>query len=118
MAETAHATHAAHTHPSYVKIWAVLVVLLGVSIAGPVLGMMWLTLITAFGIAVVKALMVAAYFMHLNIERAYIKQLLLVLLGLMLLLFAGVAPDIMKRSGRNWEQQPARPPGSGAPARH
>jgi caa(3)-type oxidase subunit IV len=118
MAETAHAAHAAHTHPNYVKIWAILVVLLGVSIVGPLLGMMWLTLVTAFGIAVVKALMVAAYFMHLNIERTYIKQLLLVLLGLIVLLFAGVAPDIMKPSGRNWAQQPATPPGAGAPARH
>jgi caa(3)-type oxidase subunit IV len=118
MAETAHAAHAAHAHPNYVKIWAILVVLLGVSIVGPLLGMMWLTLITAFGIAVVKALMVAAYFMHLNIERTYIKQLLLVLLGLMLLLFAGVAPDVMKSTGRNWAHEPLKAAGPGAPARH
>jgi cytochrome c oxidase subunit IV len=32
MAEHAHA--AEHAHPNYVKIWAVLVVLLGVSVAG------------------------------------------------------------------------------------
>jgi caa(3)-type oxidase subunit IV len=93
---------AVHAHPNYVKIWAILVVLLVASILGPMLGMPWLTLVTAFGIAVVKALMVAAYFMHLNIEKTYVKYLLLILLTLMLVLFAGVSPDVMKRAGQNW----------------
>ena len=103
---TAEHAHATHTHPSYVKIWGILVVLLIVSILGPTVGILWVTLATAFGIAVVKALMVAAYFMHLNIEKAYIKSLLLILLGLMLVLFAGVAPDVMKRAGQNWLHTP------------
>jgi caa(3)-type oxidase subunit IV len=111
----AHAAHA-YPHPNYVKIWAILCVLLVVSIIGPMVGVVWITLVTAFGIAVVKALMVAAYFMHLNIERLYVKQLLLIILTLMLLLFAGVAPDVMKKAGRNWEHQPIKAPA--APARH
>ncbi len=107
--------HAAHSHPNYVKIWALLVGLLILSILGPRLGIVWVTLIAAFGIAVVKALMVAAYFMHLNIERAYIKYLLFTLLALLLVLFAGVAPDVMKRAGENWQHLPptlvpAKPP--------
>jgi len=93
--------HATHAHPNYVKIWAILVVLLCVSLLGPTVGLAWLTLITAFGVAAVKALMVAAYFMHLNIERTYVKYLLLILLTLMLVLCAGVAPDVMKHTGQN-----------------
>ena len=59
----------AHAHPNYVKIWALLLVLLVVSIIGPELGIPWLTLVTAFGIALVKTYYVAAYFMHLNFEK-------------------------------------------------
>ena len=53
----------------YVKIWAVLLVLLAVSIVGPMFEQPTLTLITAFGIAIVKASLVATYFMHLNVEK-------------------------------------------------
>jgi caa(3)-type oxidase subunit IV len=120
----AHATQAAgpsgqeapHHHPNYVMIWAILVVLLVVSIVGPMAGILWLTLITAFAIALVKALMVAAYFMHLNIERAYIKYLLYIVLTLMLVLLAGVAPDVMRHAGQNWTHDPS--PTGTAPARH
>lgn len=108
----------AHAHPNYVKIWAILVVLLGISLIGPLVGIMWITLITAFGIAVVKALMVAAYFMHLNIEKTYVKYLLFTLLALMLVLFAGVAPDVMKRAGQNWQHVPLSRPAADGPARH
>lgn len=113
---TAEHAHATHAHPGYVKIWAILVGLLMLSVIGPMVGMLWLTLVTAFGIAIVKALMVAAYFMHLNIERTYIKYLLLIILALMLVLFAGVAPDVMKRAGQNWQHLP--PTSIPAAARH
>ena len=43
--------------------------LLVVSVAGPMLEIKIVTLITAFGIAVVKAYLVAKNFMHLNIEQ-------------------------------------------------
>ncbi len=108
---------AAHAHPNYVMVWAILLALLVVSILGPMVGVFWVTLITAFAVAVIKALMVAAYFMHLNVERTYIKYLLFTILILMVVLFAGVAPDVMKRAGKNWEHMPATPV-AGAPARH
>ena len=110
--------HATHTHPNYVKIWAILVVLLCVSLLGPVIGLWWLTLITAFGVAVVKATMVAAYFMHLNIEKMYVKYLLLILLALILVLFAGVAPDVMKHAGQNWQHNALTLGGHAGPAGH
>ena len=53
-----------HAHPNYVKIWAILLGLLAVSVAGPFLGIWWVTLITAFGVALVKAYLVSANFMR------------------------------------------------------
>ena len=94
-----------HTHPNYVKIWAILTVLLVVSVLGPMMGAKVVTLITAFGIAVVKALIVAAYFMHLNVERRYIWYLLLTVLLFLSVLFFGVSPDVMKHEGTNWKHQ-------------
>lgn len=94
--------HAVHSHTNYVKIWAALLGLLILSVLGPMIGVPWLTLIAAFGIAVVKALMVCAYFMHLNIEKKVVWFILLIVLALMFLLFFALAPDIMKDAGTNW----------------
>jgi len=97
------AAHPAH-HRNYVKIWAILVVLLVISVFGPFLHIRVITLITAFGIALVKAYMVAKNFMHLDVEKPIIHWLLAVILALMVLLFAGVAPDVMKDDGRHWKK--------------
>ena len=97
-----HAAHGDHTK-HYMKIYAILVVLFLVSIAGPEIGIKWLTLVTAFGIAVVKAYLVASHFMHLNVEKKYVGYLLLTALAFMFLFYAGVAPDVMNHRGRRWE---------------
>jgi len=94
---------AAGRHPNYFAIYGILLALFAMSVLGPLFGVWWLTLITAFGVAVVKATMVAAYFMHLNVERRYIWYVLLIMLGFMLVLFAGVAPDVLARGGQNWQ---------------
>ena len=62
------------------------------------------TLITAFGIAIVKAYLVAKNFMHINVEKRFIPYIVLTVLVFMLLFFAGVAPDVMKKDGRQWEK--------------
>ena len=62
-------------HTNYVKIWAILCVLLAISIAGPLLEIRIVTLITAFGIAVVKAYIVAKNFMHVNVQPRYVAML-------------------------------------------
>ena len=98
-----HGDHAAH-HPNYVQIYWILLVLLLISFAGPFLGIRWVTLITAFGIAVVKAYLVAKNFMHINIAARYVGYLMVTMLVFMLLFFAGTAPDVMKPSGRNWDK--------------
>lgn len=92
----------------YRNIYLTLLVLLVISIVGPEIGILWVTLITAFGIAVVKSAMVVQEFMHLKYERKVVKWLLVTSLLFMLLLFAGVAPDVMRHEGRNWENLAAR----------
>jgi caa(3)-type oxidase subunit IV len=89
-------------HTNYVKIWGILVVLLVVSVLGPMLEIRIITLIAAFGIALVKAYLVAKYFMHLDVEKPIVHFFLATALIFMVLLFAGVAPDVMNHEGRNW----------------
>ena len=100
-----HAAHGEHTHHvDYWKIYWILLALLVVSVAGPFLEIKAVTLITAFGIAVVKAYLVAKNFMHINIAARYVGYLMVTMLVFMLLFFAGTAPDVMKPSGRNWDK--------------
>jgi caa(3)-type oxidase subunit IV len=104
----AHTDQHSEHHPNYFKIYGILLVLLMVSIAGPMVGIKAVTLITAFGIAVVKAYLVAANFMHLKVEKSYIAYLLLTALALLALFYAGVSPDVMKHRGRQWENVAAK----------
>ena len=101
----AHATH----HYDYVKIWGGLLALLVLSVLGPIVGSKMehsagqvLTLVTAFGIAFVKAFIVIKYFMHLTVEKKYIGFLLLTMLAFMLIFVGGVSPDVMKHEGQRW----------------
>jgi len=91
-----------HGNQHYVRIWGILLVLLVISIFGPFLEIPAITLITAFGIALVKAFLVAKHFMHLNLQPSFVGYLLSTCLVFMLLLFAGTAPDVMKKEGDNW----------------
>jgi caa(3)-type oxidase subunit IV len=104
--------HDAHHDVNYVKIYWILLVLLVVSVIGPFVGdalhMKSITLITAFGIAVVKAYMVAANFMHLKFEKKYILYLMFTAIAFMFLFYAGVSPDVMKHRGRGWENVAAQ----------
>ena len=101
------AEHTGH-HTDYKKIYIALLVLLVVSIIGPEIGIMWVTLVTAFGIALVKATMVIRDFMHLKDERPLIGWILAASLLLMFLFFFGVAPDVMRHDGANWENLAAK----------
>jgi caa(3)-type oxidase subunit IV len=104
MAEHAQASAHAHGHTNYVKIWALLVVLLVISIIGPEFGIRVVTLVTAFGVAIVKAYIVAKNFMHLNIEQKWVAYILVAMLAFMLVMFGGIAPDVLKHDGRNWQK--------------
>ena len=91
-----------HHDTNYVKIWAILLVLLVISELGPMIGIQVVTLFTAFGIAVVKAYLVAKNFMHVNIQPRFVVYILVTALVFMLLFFAGTAPDVMKHEGHQW----------------
>jgi caa(3)-type oxidase subunit IV len=99
-------SHSVHDPKYYIKIWAILLILLIVSICGPMAEIRWLTLVTAFGIAGVKAYLVASKFMHLNIEKPYVSYLLLTMILMMILMYAGVSPDVQLGQGQNWEIEP------------
>jgi caa(3)-type oxidase subunit IV len=101
--ETAPAAAAPAHHTNYVKIWGILLALLVVSVLGPMAEIRWLTLITAFGIALVKAFIVAKYFMHIGMERKWVIYLLLGMLAFMLVMVGGISPDVMKHEGLRWE---------------
>ena len=96
-----------HSHPDYWKIYKWLLLLFAISVLGPALfpSIKFIVLVTAFGIAIVKALLVAGNFMHLNIERKYIWHLFLICLVFLLVLFAGTASDVLNKKGDNWERE-------------
>src|SRR5579863_6987138 len=101
-------TEAHVQHPNYVKIWAILVVLLIVSVLGSMTHIRDVVLIAAFGVALVKAFLVAKNFMHVNVEKRWVPYLLVVCILFMVILFAGVSPDIMKHSGLRWTNDAAQ----------
>ena len=110
MSEQAHAEqpHAAHAHPNYVKVWGILCVLLVISVLGPLLEIWVVTMVTAFGIAFVKAYLVATRFMHLNLEKKVVPYMLGTMLAIMALMIGAMSPDVMKHEGARWENTAAK----------
>jgi caa(3)-type oxidase subunit IV len=106
----AHAEHAPHADHSkhYIKIWAILLVLLFVSVVGPLAEIRLLTMITAFGVALVKAFFVVKHFMHVNLEKKWIGYLLITMITLMVLMVGGISPDVMRHDGHRWENVAAK----------
>lgn len=96
-----------HHEVNYKKIYFTLLFLLVVSVVGPEFGILWVTLITAFGVAGVKAYLVIENFMHLRWEKKLMKWMLASSLVVMALMFFGIAPDVMKHEGRNWVNEAA-----------
>lgn len=92
-----------HHDVNYTKIYVALLVLLVISILGPEIGITWVTLVTAFGIALVKATMVINNFMHLKWEKAIMKWMLATSLVIVALFFFGVSPDVLKHEGLRWQ---------------
>ena len=91
-----------HGPKHYIQIWGVLLVLLTISVLGPFLEIQVITLLTAFGIAFVKAFLVIKYFMHLDVQPKYVIYFLVTAVAFMFLLFFAVAPDVMNHEGQNW----------------
>jgi caa(3)-type oxidase subunit IV len=104
--------HGGGHHVNYFAIYVALVVLFLISVAGPevgrITGLPWITLITAFGIALVKANLVIDNFMHLKWEKRLMKWLLTTSVLLMFLMVAGISPDVLNHEGNNWENLAAK----------
>ncbi len=106
--------HDAHSPRHYVKVYVGLLVLLAVSIVGPEVSShmgaagLYVMLITAFGIAFVKAWLVIKHFMHLPAEKPIAGYILLICLMFLVLFFAGVAPDVHNHDGANWTNLAAK----------
>lgn len=111
---------AGHNSPSYKKIYIVLLVLFVISVLGPEVAhwigledgsaaRMILVLTTAFGIAVVKAYYVLAYFMHLKFEKIYAPYILASMVFLLVVFFFGTATDSMMSDGHHWHKEYKEP---------
>jgi caa(3)-type oxidase subunit IV len=77
-----------------------------VSVVGSMSHVREIVLIAAFGVAIVKAYLVAKNFMHVTVEKRWVPYLLIMCLLFMAILFAGVAPDVMKQNGLHWTKNP------------
>ena len=97
-----------HGPRHYVRIWGILLVLLVASVLGPMAGVRILTLMFAFGIAVVKAYLVCKHFMHLNVQPRFVAMFLGAALAFMFLFFFGTSPDVLHHSGQRWENLAAQ----------
>jgi len=106
--EHAHGGHGEHGHTDYITIWKYLVMLLVASVVGPMFGIKVVTLLTAFGIALVKAYLVVKYFMHLPLERRHVSYFVATALVFMFIFYAGVSGDVMNHTGRNWSNVAAK----------
>lgn len=107
-----HGEHHEHSNRTYTLVFIALVVLAIISVIGPEVGaalnLPIITLITAFGIAGVKAWLVIKHFMHLDVEKPIVHYFLVTSVVFMVLFFAGVAPDVGNHEGKNWENRAAK----------
>jgi caa(3)-type oxidase subunit IV len=89
----------AQHHPNYVRIWLILVALLTVSLVLGFVGFARTAVVLIFAIAVIKAWLVASYYMHLRFEPRWLTILILSALLCVIVLFVGLLPDIAHKYG-------------------
>jgi caa(3)-type oxidase subunit IV len=82
-------------HPNYVAIWGVLVAALLISLLLGSIDVPVVAVVLIFSLALVKAYLVAAYFMHLKFEPFFIVMILAAGLLCLYFLFFGLVPDIV-----------------------
>lgn len=83
------------TQKKLILIWFALLVMLGVSLALGRSGHRQLATILIFGVATLKAFLVGAFYMRLRWEPGYIVCILLGGIGLILILYFALVPDIV-----------------------
>ena len=82
--------------PSNVIIWVYLVVLAIVSVFVSSVFPAPADTIVVFALAIAKAVLVLLYFMHLRVEKIFIHSLFFIPLLLVVVLYVGLMPDIMR----------------------
>ena len=84
-----------HGHPNYNMIAIVLIVLMGLSVvADQIIANKMIAIVAIFSFSIVKAYLVIANFMHLKYEPALVDLFPYFSVACMILLFAGVYPDV------------------------
>ena len=88
-------TQPSHSSPGYFLIFGVLIAALAASL---IVGHVWQNTYAAvfiYAVALMKAYLVLQHFVHLKAERRWVKVLVISCVLLLILLFAGLAPDIV-----------------------
>jgi len=88
-------TQEAKKHPNYVALWGILVAALLVSILLGEMKIPVLAVVLIFTVAVAKAYLVAAYYMHLRYEPLFVMLIMVAGLLCLYVLFFGLVPDIV-----------------------
>jgi len=107
---SSHSEQGEHAHPAYIIIWIVLVALFLASVGFSAFSSVVVGVVFAFFIAIVKALMVASWFMHLNVEPRWTWGILGMALLTIFVMWLGIAPDVMELNGVNWSKDPGSAP--------
>jgi cytochrome c oxidase subunit IV len=89
-----------HRHVDYIRIWVVLVALLGVSVVLALLHQRQLAAVLILALATLKAFLVLSYYMHLRFEPRFIALTILAGFLCLAILFLGLTPDIVHVYGR------------------
>jgi caa(3)-type oxidase subunit IV len=92
---TSEAKQAAASHPNYVLIWGILVSALLVSLFLGYMDLPVVAMVLIFTIAIVKAWLVIAYYMHLKYEPFFVVAIVATGLACLYFLFIGLVPDIV-----------------------
>ena len=122
MSEHAHAEHGHEDHSDhYRSVFKWLLIFFAISFVGPLLADFFVedfglphtigfifTMITAFGVAFLKARLVIVHFMHLPKEKPYISYILQTTLVLIAIFIAGVMVDVLAHEGQNWTNESAK----------
>jgi caa(3)-type oxidase subunit IV len=90
----------ARRHPNYVAIWGVLMAALLVSLFLAYMQHAFLAACLIFLVAIVKAFLVVAFYMHLKFEPAHVVAIVFAGVLALAVLFLGLYPDIVHVYGR------------------
>jgi caa(3)-type oxidase subunit IV len=92
---TSEARQPAASHPNYVLIWGILVSALLVSLFLGYMDLPVVAMVLIFTIAIVKAWLVIAYYMHLKHEPFFVVAIVATGLACLYFLFIGLVPDVV-----------------------